>query len=134
MPPSMRVGWVAEAGGHVDMNSPLYPAQGWGECPHLPYLPLILRPDDMSRGSIDHMLGIAIAKDRGTGFTWPARAGDGTGTNPDGVPMGTVLRLRPDFDISGYDATTQVVLRASNSTARWCSTFAAGRTGLACSR
>lgn len=123
-------GWVAEAGGHVDMNSPLYPAQGWANASHLPYLPLILRPDDMSRGSIDHMLGIAIAKDRGTGFTWPARAGDGTGTNPDGVPMGTVLRLRPDFDISGYDATTQVVLRAlQQHGAVVFDSFAAGRDG-----
>ena len=44
--------------------------------------------------------------------TWPARAGDGTGTNPDGVPMGTVFRLRADFDISTYAPSTQVVLRA----------------------
>jgi hypothetical protein len=122
--------WVAEAGGHVDMNSPLYPAQGWANASRLPYLPLILRPDDMSRGSIDHMLGIAIAKDRGTGFTWPARAGDGTGTNPDGVPMGTVLRLRPDFDISGYDASTQVVLRAlQQHGAVVFDSFGAGRDG-----
>ena len=58
------------------------------------------------------MLGITIAKDRGTGYTWPARSGDGTGTNPNGVPMGTVLRLRADFDITGYDPATQVILRA----------------------
>ena len=104
--------WIAEAGVHVDMSSPLYPAIGWANASRLPYLPLILRPDDLERGSIDHMLGISIAKDRGTGYTWPARAGDGTGTDPNGVPMGTVLRLRADFDMSGYDPTTQVVLRA----------------------
>lgn len=104
--------WIAEAGVQVDMNSPLYPAQGWANASRLPYLPLILRPDDLARGSIDHMLGITIAKDRGTGYAWPARAGDGTGTNPDGVPMGTVLRLSRDFDISGYSSATQVVLRA----------------------
>lgn len=122
--------WVAEAGGHVDMNSALYPTQGWANASRLPYLPLILRPDDMGRGSIDHMLGIAIAKDRGTGFTWPARAGDGTGTNLDGVPMGTVLRLRSDFDISGYDASTQVVLRAlQQHGAVVFDSFAAGRDG-----
>ena len=104
--------WIAEAGVQVDMNSPLYPAKGWANASRLPYLPLILRPDDLERGAIDHMLGIAIAKDRGTGYTWPARAGDGTGTNPDGVPMGTVFRLRADFDMSGFDPATQVVLRA----------------------
>lgn len=122
--------WIAEAGGHVDMNSPLYPAQGWANASRLPYLPMILRPDDLNRGSIDHMLGIAIAKDRGTGYTWPARSGDGTGTNPDGVPMGTVLRLRADFDISGYDASTQVVLRAlQQHGAVVFDSFAPGRDG-----
>ncbi|APE17923.1 hypothetical protein BOH72_24345 [Mycobacterium sp. WY10] len=104
--------WIAEAGVHYDMSSPLYPAIGWANASHLPYLPLILRPDDLARGSIDHMLGVVIAKDRGTGYTWPAGAGDGTGVNPDGVPMGSVLRLRADFDMSDYSATTQVVLRA----------------------
>ncbi|MBU3751699.1 MAG: hypothetical protein FGM52_14875, partial [Mycobacterium sp.] len=104
--------WIAEAGVRYDMNSARYPAVGWANASRLPYLPLILRPDDLARGSIDHMLGITIAKDRGTGYTWPARAGDGTGTNPDGVPMGTVLRLRADFDVTKFDPATQVVLRA----------------------
>jgi hypothetical protein len=104
--------WIAEAGVRYDMSDPLYPAIGEANASQLPYLPLILRPDDLDRGVIDHMLGITIAKDRGTGYTWPARSGDGTGTNPDGVPMGTVLRLRADFDISGFAPATQVVLRA----------------------
>ena len=56
------------------------------------------------------MLGIVISKDRGTGYTWPAGGGDGNGVN--GVPMGSVLRLRADFDMSGYSASTQMVLRA----------------------
>ncbi|CAN1534028.1 VCBS repeat [Mycobacteriaceae bacterium] len=104
--------WIAEAGVRYDMTDPLYPAIGAANASRLPYLPLILRPDDLERGHIDHMLGITIAKDRGTGYTWPARAGDGTGTNPDGVPMGTVLRLRDDFDMTGYSPATQVILRA----------------------
>lgn len=122
--------WIAEAGVHVDMGSPLYPEQGWANASRLPYLPLILRPDDLERGFIDHMLGIAIAKDRGTGHTWPARAGDGTGTNPDGVPMGTVLRLRADFPVTDYDTATRVVLRAlQNHGAVVFDSFAAGRDG-----
>ena len=104
--------WIAEAGVQYDMSNPLYPAIGTANASRLPYLPLILRPDDLERGSIDHMLGITIAKDRGTGYTWPARSGDGTGTNPDGVPMGTVLRLRSDFDMTEYSSATQVILRA----------------------
>lgn len=104
--------WIAEAGVRYDMSDPLYPVIGEANASQLPYLPLILRPDDLDRGTIDHMLGITIAKDRGTGYTWPARSGDGTGTNPNGVPMGTVLRLRADFNITGYDPATRVILRA----------------------
>lgn len=104
--------WIAEAGVHYDMSSPFYPEIGAANAAKLPYLPMILRPDDLERGEIDHMLGIVIAKDRGTGYSWPARAGDGTGTNPDGVPMGTVFRLRADFEVADYAPATQVVLRA----------------------
>ncbi len=122
--------WIAEAGVHIDMNSGLYPAQGWANASRLPYLPLILRPDDLERGTIDHMLGMSIAKDRGTGYSWPARAGDGTGTNPDGVPMGTVLRLNADFDLTGYQPGTQVVLRGlQQHGAVVYDSFAAGRDG-----
>ena len=104
--------WIAEAGVRYDMSNPLYPSIGAANASRLPYLPLILRTDELQRGHIDHMLGITIAKDRGTGYTWPARAGDGTGANPDGVPMGTVLRLRADFDMTDYSPATQVILRA----------------------
>lgn len=104
--------WIAEAGVHVDMSSPLYPVIGHANASRLPYLPMILRPDELESGHIDHMLGIVIAKDHGIGYTWPARSGDGDGSNPNGVPMGTVFRLRADFDMSGYAPATQVVLRA----------------------
>ncbi|WP_163889069.1 Ig-like domain-containing protein [Mycolicibacterium hippocampi] len=102
--------WIAEAGAQYDMSSPLYPEIGHANASRLPYLPMILRPDDLERGYIDHMLGITIAKDVGAGYVWPARAGDGSAE--DGIPMGTVLRLRGDVDISQYAQSTQVILRA----------------------
>ena len=102
--------WIAEAGAQYDMSSPLYPAIGHSNASRLPYLPMILRPDDLERGYIDHMLGITIAKDVGAGYVWPARAGDGSAA--DGIPMGTVLRLRGDVDISQYAQSTQIILRA----------------------
>lgn len=102
--------WIAQGGVQYDMNSGLYPAIGFANASHLPQVPLMLRPDEIERGYIDHMLGITIAKDRGSGHVWPARAGDGSGT--DGVPMGVVFRLREDVDLSGYAESTQAVLRA----------------------
>ena len=102
--------WIAQGGVHYDMSSPLYPAIGFANAARMPQVPMMLRPDEIERGYVDHMLGITIAKDRGAGYVWPARAGDGSGT--DGVPMGMVFRLRDDIDLSGYAESTQAVLRA----------------------
>lgn len=102
--------WIAQGGVQYDMNSGDYPAIGFANAARLPQVPLMLRPDEIERGYIDHMLGITIAKDRGAGFVWPARAGDGSGA--DGVPMGMVFRLREDVDLGGYAESTQAVLRA----------------------
>lgn len=102
--------WIAQGGVHYDMNSGLYPAIGYANASQLPQVPMMLRPDEIERGYVDHMLGMTIAKDLGTGYVWPARAGDGSGA--DGVPMGMVFRLREDVDLSGYAESTQAVLRA----------------------
>lgn len=102
--------WIAQGGVHYDMSSVLYPEIGFANAAKLPQVPLMVRPDEIERGYIDHMLGITIAKDLGAGYVWPARAGDGTGT--DGVPMGMVFRLREDVDLSAYAESTQAVLRA----------------------
>ncbi|BBX16355.1 hypothetical protein MDUV_12150 [Mycolicibacterium duvalii] len=102
--------WIAQGGVQYDMSSSLYPAIGYANAAHLPQVPLMVRPDDIQRGYIDHMLGMTIAKDVGAGYVWPARAGDGTGT--EGIPMGMVFRLRDDIDLRGYAESTQTVLRA----------------------
>ncbi|WP_425004532.1 Ig-like domain-containing protein [Mycolicibacterium sp. S3B2] len=102
--------WIAQGGVHYDMSSALYPEIGFANAAKLPQVPLMVRPDEIERGYIDHMLGITIAKDLGAGYVWPARAGDGSGV--DGVPMGMVFRLREDIDLSGYAESTQAVLRA----------------------
>ncbi|MCK5752237.1 MAG: hypothetical protein KAH46_05990, partial [Mycobacterium sp.] len=102
--------WIAQGGVHYDMSSALYPEIGFANAAKLPQVPLMVRPDEIERGYIDHMLGITIAKDLGAGYVWPARAGDGSGA--DGVPMGMVFRLREDVDLSDYAESTQAVLRA----------------------
>jgi hypothetical protein len=102
--------WIAEAGAQYDMNSASYPAVGHANAARLPYLAMMLRPDEIERGYVDHLLGIVIAKEFGAGCVWPALAGDGSGA--DGVPMGMVFRLRDDVDLGAYSASTQTALRA----------------------
>ena len=102
--------WLAQGGAQYDMNSARYPVIGHATASYLPLVPMMLRPDEIENGYVDHMLGLVIAKEFGAGYVWPALHGDGSGT--DGVPMGMVFRLRGDIDISGFAASTQAVLRA----------------------
>ncbi|MFZ4584395.1 MAG: hypothetical protein ACOYNI_04130 [Acidimicrobiia bacterium] len=105
--------WLAQGGVQYDLNSNAYfDDRGWADAAHLPMYPLKVRPDEVARGVIDHMIGAVIAADRGHGSVWPARAGDGTRPDASGVPMGSVLRLRADFDLSRFGPYAQTVLRA----------------------
>jgi hypothetical protein len=45
-------------------------------------------------------------------YLWPARHASGTSTDSNSPPMGARFRLKASFDLSGFDARTQVVLRA----------------------
>ena len=109
---ALRIRLDREAGVHVDMSSPLYPVIGHANASRLPYLPMILRPDELGEWPHRSHAGHRHREGPRNRIRLAARSGDGDGSNPDGVPMGTVFRLSADFDISGYAPATQVVLRA----------------------
>ena len=76
----------------------------------LPILPGLVRYDEVQAGSIDHAIRFTVSCTRNR-FIWPARheAGVGDRSCP---PMGARFRLKSSFDITGYPADAQVVLRA----------------------
>ena len=76
----------------------------------LPMAPLLLRPDEILAGSITHAIRFT-AHCSSSAYIWPAshQAGSCSSAFP---PMGARFRLRSNFNISGYSANTQVVLRA----------------------
>ncbi|HUO47717.1 MAG TPA: hypothetical protein VMU09_02685 [Acidimicrobiales bacterium] len=77
----------------------------------LPILPGLLRYDEVLAGSVTHAIRMtAVSTDKS--FVWPARHQAGTRSDPSLPPMGARFRLRADFDVSGYSAQAQVVLRA----------------------
>jgi hypothetical protein len=75
----------------------------------LPMTPLLLRPDEILAGSITH--AIRFTNHCTHGYIWPA-SHDATTCGSGGPPNGARFRLRSSFDISGFSANTQVVLRA----------------------
>jgi hypothetical protein len=84
---------------------------GWtsADAAGLPIAPLLLRPDEVMAGSITH--AIRFTAHCTNGYIWPAShlaSSCGAGS----PPMGARFRLRSTFNISGFSATTQTVLRA----------------------
>ena len=86
---------------------------GWESGDHagFPYLVGLLRYEEVAAGEIAHAIRIT-AHNFSSLYLWPARHSSGTSADPSLPPMGARFRLKASFDISGFDARTQVVLRA----------------------
>jgi hypothetical protein len=101
----------AGSGAVWDLSSDAMRPIGWtsADAAGLPIAPLLLRPDEILAGSIAH--AIRFTTHCTNAYIWPGShdAGLCGSTFP---PMGARFRLRAGFDISGFSATTQVVLRA----------------------
>ena len=71
--------------------------------------------DEVAAGRIDHALRFVLPNDRMKADVYvpPAtHAGGPENADPDAPPYGVHFRLRPDLDLSSYNAAQQVVLRA----------------------
>lgn len=74
-------------------------------------IPLKLKLSDIQSGTLKHPLGVTFVNPAiGDGFIWPAtsEAGNASVTGP---PYGSRLRLKADFDISGFSAIAQIILQ-----------------------
>lgn len=74
-----------------------------------PLTPLVVRPDEIAAGHIDHPIhlggglgGHGGNPQKGEGFIWPARfhdVGNWDQVNPDGIQYGAWFRLKPDHPL-----------------------------------
>ncbi len=108
-------GWTGGSGAiwHLDQNEQR--PDGWtsADAAGLPILPGLVRYDEvMERGEILHALRVTVSGAQ-SAYIYPATHSDGqAGSDPNAPPMGLRLRLRTDFDMSGYSEPIQVILRA----------------------
>ncbi len=104
--------WTAGSGATWDLNSNAMRPLGWtsGDAAGLPILPGLVRYDEVVAGAIDHVIRFTAPR-TANAYVWPAshKAASGGASDP---PMGAWLRLKASFDISGFSAQNQVILRA----------------------
>ncbi len=106
--------WTAGSGAIFDLTNGTQRPAGWtsADAAGLPIFPGLVRYDEVyEQGEITHALRMTITHTR-RGYIPPATHYASSSTNPLYPPMGMRVRLRASFDISGYPAPMQVILRA----------------------
>jgi len=78
----------------------------------LPIFPGLVRYEEaVEQGEIRHALRFTVSQTQ-RGFIHPATHFASSDTNPDLPPMGLRLRLKADYDVSGFSPEVQVILQA----------------------
>ncbi len=103
--------WEADSGAHYRTDSNEYP-RGSTIAAGLPLLPGTITYDQVSSGSIEHVMLAGINTSAAGESIWPARRGDGRSPDPDAPPQGAWLRLKPDTDLSPLGPQARVVAAA----------------------
>jgi len=107
--------WEASSGAIFDLKSNQLRNAGWtsADAAGLPIFPGLVRYDEILKGEIDHAIRFTLAKSHvQAAYISPARHKvNGTGGQY-GLPFGARIRLKKDFDISGFSPRLQIILTA----------------------
>jgi hypothetical protein len=105
--------WRGNSTAVWDMTSNEQRPYGWtsADAAGLPIFPGLARYDEVAAGAIKHALRFTVPVTR-EAFVAPASHWASSNTNASAPPMGTRLRLKSSFDISGFSAENQVILTA----------------------
>jgi hypothetical protein len=106
-------GWNADSGAVWNLNTGALRPAGWtsADAAGLPILPGLVRYDEVKSGQITHALRFTVSRTQ-KGYVLPATHWASSYTDADLLPMGARLRLRADFDTSGYSGDARVILEA----------------------
>lgn len=110
----MADGWHASSGAIFNLNSNALRPDGWtsADAAGLPILPGLVRYDEVvGWGEIRHALRFTVARTR-RAYVFPARHFASQSSDPSLPPMGMRVRLKADYDISGFPPEAQVILKA----------------------
>ena len=105
--------WSADSAAIWDMTIDEQRPYTWtsADAAGLPVFLGLARHDEVAAGAINHALRFTVPTTR-RAFTPPASHWASTVTDANAPPMGMRLRLKANFDISGFPADDQVILTA----------------------
>jgi len=106
--------WTAGSGAIWDLASNDLRPEGWtsADAAGLPIFPGLVRYDEVvEQGEVNHAFRFTVRRSR-RAYVPPARHFASRDTGPDLPPMGMRVRLKADFDTSGFSPHNQVILRA----------------------
>ena len=105
--------WTAGSGAIFDLNSHALRPDSWtsADAAGLPILPGLIRYDEAASGEIHHAIRFTALQTQ-KAHIWPARHDASSLTGTQYPPMGLRVRLRANFDISGFSPENQAILQA----------------------
>lgn len=105
--------WWAGSGAIYNLRSHALRPDSWtsADAAGLPIFAGLVRYDEIVAGEIRHALRFSASQTE-KAYVWPARHYASQLTGGQYPPMGARLRLRADFDISGYSPVNKIILTA----------------------
>ncbi|HEY0467229.1 MAG TPA: hypothetical protein VGC79_23675 [Polyangiaceae bacterium] len=114
--PGAKGGWDIFGAAYFDLKSNALRPAGWtsADAAGFPILPLLLRADEASAGSIRHALRFTIDSSKiRAQFSWPARHKTGNATSAALPPMGQAFRIKSSYVIpSQFNTQSRAILQA----------------------
>jgi len=105
-------GWQCSAAALFDLNSNKLRPEGWtsADAAGLPIFPAVIRYDELKDRLITHAMRVTVRNTR-RAYVAPARHFASTKTDENLPRMGERLRLKADYDTSGFSAEVQTILK-----------------------
>jgi hypothetical protein len=108
--------WQASSGAIFNLASDALRPDGWtsADAAGLPIFPGLVRYEEVLKGTIDHAIRFTLqsANVKPNSYIAPARHGVGSSGGQYSLPFGAKIRLKANFNISGYPANLQIILTA----------------------
>ena len=105
-------GWIASGAAVFDLKSNKLRPDGWtsADAAGLPIFPATVRYDEIKRGMVEHAMRVGVSRTR-RAYVSPATHYASKDTDENLPRMGERLRLKKDYDISGFSPVAQAILK-----------------------